>query len=440
MKIKVLLGLIVGYFCVCGYLEAAENLDLVQSYQLAVERDAAYLAAGFQVKAAKESEGQALAALLPSLSFDAQTTRVDVTHETAGGELNRKGRSENYGLQFSQPVFNWKSWVTYRRGSKQKALGMLKYEVASQELKLNVAQSYFNAVAAMDVLESLESLSSTLQEQLKRATVNFEIGNGSVVEVHEAQASLDANRANIVQARSDVSIARVSLAKFTGGYPHKLSRMLDSAPELQLPEESLGELIQASQAFNLRIQEYELLRDIAENNKDIAFSDHLPALDLVASHTMQQNPSAGTNQSDSNVIGLRFSMPLYSGGRASSSQRQAEALYQQSDLELLDIRRQVSVEVNEAWSGVEDGIALIRALQAARKSAASSVESNQLGYRLGARMGVDVLDAQSRLSDVIQQLAKAKYDTLMAHLRLRSAVGALTEGDLIAINDYLRAD
>jgi len=435
---KIISALIVGYIDILNLAVAAESLDLIDSYRLAVERDAAYIASGFEELASRESEAQRLAQLLPKLSIGAQSTRLDVRHEAAGGELRRRGTSESYGIHFSQPIFNWKDWVGYKQGSKQKALGRVRYEIASQDLKLNVVRSYFEAVTAMGVLESLDSLSASLKVQLESAKMHFETGNGAIAEVNEAQASYDANLASIVQGKSDLSAARFKLEKLIGVFPEDLVRMADHSPVQELPESTVEEFQKAARAFNLRVQEYELLRDIAENNKEIAFSDHLPTLELVASHTMQQNPSAGITQSDSNMVGVRFSLPLYSGGGVSSRHRQATAYYQQSSYELLDIYRQVSVEVNQAWSELVDGIALIRALEAAKKSAISSVESNQLGYRIGVRMGIDVLDAQSRLSDVRQQLTRARYETLLAQLRLKSTVGNLSEADLLVVNNQLR--
>lgn len=81
----------------------------------------------------------------------------------------------------------------------------------------------------------------------------------------------------------------------------------------------------------------------------------------------------------------------------------------------------------------------VKALETARVSAESALEANKLGYRVGARISIDVLEVQSRFTETVQQLSRARYDTLLATLRLKAAVGGLMEHDLNEINRLLRS-
>ena len=87
-----------------------------------------------------------------------------------------------------------------------------------------------------------------------------------------------------------------------------------------------------------------------------------------------------------------------------------------------------------------DGMAQVKALEAARLSTQSAVESNRLGYRIGMRTGIEVLEAQSQFSDTLQQLARARYDTLLAQLQLKAAVGVLEPNSLVEVNALLVND
>ena len=84
-------------------------------------------------------------------------------------------------------------------------------------------------------------------------------------------------------------------------------------------------------------------------------------------------------------------------------------------------------------------MAQVRALEAAEVSSRSSLDANRLGYEVGVRINIDVLNAQSQLSDTTKQLAKARYDTLLAQLQLEAAAGALDETDVQRINALLEA-
>jgi outer membrane protein len=79
----------------------------------------------------------------------------------------------------------------------------------------------------------------------------------------------------------------------------------------------------------------------------------------------------------------------------------------------------------------------VRALEAAEISSQSALESNRLGYQVGVRINIDVLNAQQQLFTTRQNLSKARYDTVMNGLRLKSAAGTLKEEDLVLVNGLL---
>ena len=93
-----------------------------------------------------------------------------------------------------------------------------------------------------------------------------------------------------------------------------------------------------------------------------------------------------------------------------------------------------------AYLAVTSGTAQVRALEAAEVSSRSALEANRLGYEVGVRINIDVLNAQSQLADTQRQLARARYDTLLAQLRLKSAAGTLGEEDVQRINGLLAED
>ncbi|MCL2644821.1 MAG: TolC family protein, partial [Betaproteobacteria bacterium] len=113
------------------------------------------------------------------------------------------------------------------------------------------------------------------------------------------------------------------------------------------------------------------------------------------------------------------------------------ALRVKADSQLEEARRTAALAAREAYLGVTSGMAQVQALEAAQISSASALEANSLGYRVGVRINIDVLNAQSQLADTVQKLARARYDTLLAQLRLKASVGSLGEEDVRAINALL---
>jgi outer membrane protein len=83
---------------------------------------------------------------------------------------------------------------------------------------------------------------------------------------------------------------------------------------------------------------------------------------------------------------------------------------------------------------VQSGQAQVKALEAAESSSQLALEATQLGYRVGVRVNLDVLNAQTQLFSTRRDLARARYDVLVNSLRLRQAAGVLRADDVAAVN------
>jgi outer membrane protein len=130
-------------------------------------------------------------------------------------------------------------------------------------------------------------------------------------------------------------------------------------------------------------------------------------------------------------------MPLFQGGATNSRVREASALRDKAVSDLDNARRTAAQNARQAYLGVTSGLAQVKAFEAAQVSSRSALDANKLGYEVGVRINIDVLNAQSQLFDTQQKLAKARYDTLMAQLKLKAAAGTLGDEDIKAINALL---
>jgi outer membrane protein len=87
---------------------------------------------------------------------------------------------------------------------------------------------------------------------------------------------------------------------------------------------------------------------------------------------------------------------------------------------------------------VQSGQGQVRALEAAEASSQSALDANKLGYQVGVRINIDVLNAQSQLYQTKRDLAQARYNVLLGTLKLRQAAGVLGDEDVGAVNGLLR--
>jgi outer membrane protein len=100
-------------------------------------------------------------------------------------------------------------------------------------------------------------------------------------------------------------------------------------------------------------------------------------------------------------------------------------------------RRSVAQVTRVAYFGVQSGLAQVKALEAAESSSKLALEATQLGYKVGVRVNLDVLNSQLQLFQTQRDLAKARYDVLVGSLKLRQAAGQLAPGDIEALNRLL---
>ncbi len=135
---------------------------------------------------------------------------------------------------------------------------------------------------------------------------------------------------------------------------------------------------------------------------------------------------------------MQVAIPIFSGGYVSSRVRETIALADKAENDLDFARRSAAQSARQAYFNVTSGLAQVRALRAAETSSQSALESNKLGYQVGVRTNIDVLNAQQQLFSTQRDLARARYDTLLNSLRLKSAAGTLSENDLAGLNMLLQ--
>jgi len=133
-------------------------------------------------------------------------------------------------------------------------------------------------------------------------------------------------------------------------------------------------------------------------------------------------------------------VPLYAGGAISSRARQAVLNKQKAQDDLDIARRQTDLETQRAYLNLSTTIAQVKALDQALISSQSQLDSTKLGYEVGVRTSVDVLNAQQQLFSAKRDLLQARYNYLVNIIRLKAASGLVSEPDLQDINQQLVLD
>jgi outer membrane protein len=437
----------------CFSLNAAAA-DLIQVYQQALANDATYASARASLAAGRERIVQGRAGLLPTVGISGAITKNDSDFDPWNlgaigtlpngqpGVIGASGsnlRTNEYTLALQQPLYRWDRWQTYQQSKLQQAIAEAQFAQAQQDLITRVAQAYFDVLAAQDALESIRAQKDATTEQLASAKRNFEVGTQTITDTHEAQAQYDLTLAQEFAAVNDLDNKRNALQAIIGAAPANLAS-LKAGVTLAVPQPAnVDPWVSSAENQNYGVTVSELQVEYARRDISRNRAGHHPTLDFVASSTRRdlngQSSSSGVTKN--NAIGLQWSVPIFSGYAVTSRVREAIALEDKARNDLESTRRNSALQARQAFLGVSSGLARVKALEAAEVSSQSALESNKLGYQVGVRINIDVLNAQRQLFQTRTDLARARYDTILNGLRLKAAAGSLREADLVPVNSLL---
>lgn len=425
-----------------GWLSLAQAQSLVQLTEQAQTYDAAWQSARAQLDATISKGAQAKAGLLPRIGIQAgsQYSETRVRSDFPAARLD--ARQDSASLQAQQPLYNPANLVTYRQGQRSVDLAYAQVDAAAQNLLVRAAQAYFQVLTAQDTLQLVQAQKRAVSEQLAFAQRNFEIGTATVTDSREAQARFDLVRAQEIAADNQLRVSQAALEQLVGvpgATPWPLAQPV-RLPTLA-PADLASWLALAADHSPL-VRQAQIALDVAQLETDKAQAGHKPTVDLQASYGTQRNPDGTAampyrNNATVGTVGVVMNIPLFAGFAVQNRVKETLSLEEKARADLEDTRRQVAQAVRTAYFGVQSATGQVQALEAAVASSQSALEANRLGYEVGVRINIDVLNAQSQLYQSQKDLAQARYNLLLGHLQLRQAAGNLDMQDVYAINQLL---
>jgi outer membrane protein len=432
---RVSLGLALAFGAAAG----AQAQSLQELYEAARVYDASYLASRAQAESAQYKAEQAYALRRPSLGLGVNAAHSDyrlpydnLRHATEG--------TTQAGLTAKYSVYNRGNSLSIEQAERSLGSARADMEIAEQDLIVRVAQAYFNVLAAQDVLNTTRASKVAIAEQLASAKRNFEVGTATITDTREAQARYDLSGAQELAADNDLRIKRVTLDTIVGragveprplALPVALPGLASTSPEAWVSEADTSHPAVRKARLGLEVAELETGKARAANGTTV---------DLTG--TLGRQHQRGTaadipGTSDSATVTLSIALPLYTGGANSNRIKETLALEEKARNDLDYARRSVSEATRSALLGVQSLQAQVRAYEAAESSSKLALEATQLGYKVGVRVNLDVLNAQTQLYTTQRDLAKARYDLVLTGLKLRQAAGQLRPEDVAAINQLL---
>ena len=419
-----------------------ENLEEI--YELALKNDPLLKAAEATYRAGKENKAQGRAGLLPTLSFSGSSNWNEYR---VLDQIIDQYNSNNYSGRLSQPVFRMDKWFQFKRGKSLSDSAQAEFGYQQQETMIRVASAYFNVLNSIDSLNAARAEEKAIGKQKDLAKKRFEVGLAAITEVQETQAAYDLTVVSRISREAQLDSAKETLNSIVGKEITLLSPLKENF-EISLPDPLDRESwVTLGLKNNLQLKSAKFQREAAKHSARAATSNHLPQIDIVGRVTKStskqgkfggfiQNPLFGVEQ-DTRQYAIQFNLPLYAGGSISSARRQAFANYDRAKEQTIYTERSIIRDVRSNHFGVQTQVANVTARKQALASAESALEATQIGYEVGSRNTVDLLDSQKRLFQAQRDYASSRYEYIIAMLRLKASVGSLNPGDLISISNRM---
>jgi protease secretion system outer membrane protein len=439
-KISVLAFVIILW----SQISYAHALSLLDAYEAALAHDPTYRSAIHENEAGQQEEAIGLAGLLPNLSITHAQSKTTGTQGLAsgGGTVPLNFDSQVSTLSLRQPLINLEVVANYRQGKAKADSSRAKFTGRSQQLVVRLVEAYVETLLAKDQVKLSETQLNSLEE-LKRVNERMlQKGEGTTTDVLETQSKFAMAQARVIEANDVFEVAQLRLEAIVG---HKITQ-LDSLSEMfsphtiQLQDYDSWYALALERNSELVTQRHAVTSGKEEIRKSHA--GHAPRVDLVASLTHNKSGSFVTanREFDLAAAGVEINFPLYAGGRVNAITTQAKANYARAEADLDAITLKVLVELRKQYNLLKSSVKRIESLELAVKSAELLVDATQKSILGGVRINLNLLDAYQQLHTARLDLDQARYNYLLAYLRLQLAAGSLVLDDLRNIASYFTAN
>lgn len=426
-----------------GLVSIVHATDLMDIYRQALENDPTFKEAYDTYMSGSEAIPQARAALYPQVTIGALAGR-NVQDVVAGGLGVQETYNQNqWNVVASQAVFNYQAWSRVQQARASVKAAQATFNNAAQDLILRTSKAYLDVLFAKDTLNFAEAKKRANKRQLEQAEQRFKVGLDAITSVYEAKAAYDQSIAEVISAKNNQINQNENLRKLTNHIYEHLAPLRDSRIPLIKPEpNNVDEWVDTSLKQNYKLYAAKFGLQAARENIRAQAAGGWPTF-AIQSNTVQTHNNTDitsffvTSRQTTTNLAMVMNFPVVQGGLVQSQTRQAQYDFQASSERLEQTYRDVVVNSRIAFNTIVDGISKVEADRQTVISQQNSLESTEAQFQVGTRTMVDVVNAQQRLFEAQEQLARDQYNLITAILNLKYLAGTLNVNDLEEINSWL---
>lgn len=422
----------------------SDPVTLEQVYMMALQNDPSLKGAYQELQAIGFGVTAARAGLLPSVTGEANRSRVKqnvVDSENAVYQTGRANWSENgWALTLTQPIFDLGAYHKWRQSQEAERKEVATYAYAQQDLMLRTATAYLSILAARDQIELTEAELDTTKKQKDLVQARYHSGQETEVGMSEVQARVEIQTANSLLARNDYLDKQQALQEIIGYGNVKIRPVRKDLPmNLPAPNDAQAWLRTAlEQNWSIRAAAANVA--VAEKEVSVQRAGYYPSLALRASTGRNETGGSlfggGSTVADTRVT-VNLSVPIFQSGYTYGMSNAAASRLSAASSDLSLTRRKVQRQVFTSFQNIVIGVDRIKALNSSVQSFEMALQLKEEGFKAGLNDIVSVLDATRNLYNAKRQQAEAGYNFLLDGLKLKQAAGTLNAADIVAISGQM---
>ncbi len=404
----------------------AQAETLRQALESAYSNNPTIMSALLSVKATAEDIARAKASKLPQIDLNASS---GMAWSVTNGRSTVTEPSFKLGLDYRQNLFdNFQSEAAIEGARALTEVSKYALRNSEQNVLLSAVQAYMNVVRDQQLVALRQDNVSFFEAQVESADNRLRLGEGTKIEVSQAQARQAAAVASYRAAMASLQSSRASYERWIGHTPKNLSTDFKFGGVLP---KSLDDAIASAEENHPAILSARAAIRAAMSGTDAAQAAFGPTLGLVGSvcaiGCFQNDPRQGGMTGS---VGLSLSVPIYHGGALGATVRKANINQIKSEVDALAARDQVREAVISSWSTLQNATAQIESANSAVSAGQLVVEGTVQERDVGQSTTLDVLNAQAELTQAREGLISATTSRIIASFALVAAAGRLSPAEL----------
>ncbi|HZF12316.1 MAG TPA: TolC family protein [Thermoanaerobaculia bacterium] len=393
-----------------------ERISFKEAVDRALARNPTVQEAAAEVLRAEALVQQARASTLPTLTGNAQYTRLDSARRFGSQIFTPQGVTTANGT-LSVPLVDLAAWAAWAHSLDSRKIAELSAVDVKRRVAVAAANAFLTVIARHLTLEANQRALDTARAHLDVAHQR-QVG-GLASRLEEVQAVQEASNDEVRVAQSALDVRRAQEAL---GVLVAVDGALDAA---DVPVfEGLGPGTPEDAALDARadVQLQALRQRAAERVLRDSWRDSAPTLDLVLQELLQ-SPSTLIQPANSWQALLQLTVPIYDGGLRRGRTRERQALVEEAQANLAGVKIQARSDVRTAAAAIQLADEQLASARNAARQAEDALAISNLSYKAGASTSLDVLDSERRLRDAETAVATAEDAARQARLDLLVASG-----------------